>query len=533
MENSGSAAAFSGPGDVERLVHVAVHDRTGEMVEGGFVDRWESNASRAIGALEEIFERRGVSDADAALVLAAVREPDARADAAVALLTGLGRWTRPIVEELLDDALPAARVVAVRAGAHLLDPVFLLRPLRDADPAVRAAAVRALAEHRQKVPGAGTHLARALEDEDARVRAAAGATQGFLDDPAAGEALAVRLSVEPDARARKSIIAAVARKTRSEGTHVGPDTLARRIGEPIRAMLLRELNNSDPGIRVLVASALERLRGEDVAAAMLERLRTEENGKVRATLLLFHGYPAIADRALPVLAPLLASDADPLIRTRAGFLLEGFGAAAAAPLIAALSDPDGGVRRAAVMSLGKVGDRRALPALAEEFAKPASRGFRRETEIAIRDVATRASAAEPVAPTPELAARIQGWIDELQPEPGSGWPVRVCREELNALPLHASLIYMWALRPDGTLLCMDHEAFAHPTEPETDRLAAFAAMVQGARTHPELRELIPPAPAGVQPCDSCDGNGWRADGGFCSICGGLGWWVPWDGPGRT
>ena len=527
MERPEPASPPADDEPVEPLVRTALHDRGGEMVEGGFVDRWEPKAARAVDALDEIFARRGFSDADAAVIRAAVRRPDAPAGAAAALLCGLGRWTRPIVQALLDDPLPAARVVGVRAGARLLHPVFLLPPLRDADPAVRAAAVRALAEHRHAVPGARAHLARALDDPDPRVRAAAGATDGFLDDPATAEALAQRLEVETDDRARRSTLIAIARKTRTEGTHVPPDALARRMGEPMRRVLLRELDNGDPRIRALIASALERLRGPDVAGAMLERLRVEENHDVRATLLLFKGYPAVAERALPVLTGLLAADADPLIRTRAAFLLEDFGAAAAAPLAAALGDPAVAVRRAAVMGLGTVGSARALPPLADEFAKPASRGYLRELESAIRDVLIRMARMAPPAPSPGLSARIREWIDALHPDPGTGWPVRVCKEELNALPLHSTLIYLWALRPDGTLLCMDHEAFAHPTEPETDPLAAFAAMVQGARTHPELWELIPPPPPGAQPCDSCGGNGWRADGDFCLSCRGLGWWVPW------
>ncbi|HYJ80032.1 MAG TPA: HEAT repeat domain-containing protein [Longimicrobiaceae bacterium] len=496
------------------------------MVEGGFVDHWESHASRAIESLQDIFSARGLSDADAALIRAAVRDPAATADAAATLLSELAPWTRSIVEELLDDPLPAARAVAVAAGARLLDPVFLLRPLRDADPAVRAAAVRALAEHRQQVPGAGAHLARALGDADAGVRAAAGATQDFYGNPAAGEALVHRLSVERDARARNAIIAAVARKTRTEGTHADHGTVARRIGVPLQAMLLKELHNDDARVRALVASALERLRGEAVAAAMLERLLVEENPRVRATLLLFNGYPAVAGRALPVLASLLGSDADPLVRTRAGHLLEAFGEPAAPTLTAALDDPDPNVRRAAAMGLGKVGDARSLAGLLGEYAKPASRGFRREVETAIGDVVARSSSGEPRGPSPELSARIQGWVDELDPAPGGGWPIRVCKEELNALPVHSSIIYIWALRPDGTVLCMDHESFGHPTEPETERLAVFAALVHGARHHPELRELIPPPPAGAQPCDTCDGNGWRADGSHCFSCQALGWWIP-------
>ena len=136
---------------------------------------------------------------------------------------------------------------------------------------------------------------------------------------------------------------------------------------------------------------------------------------------------------------------------------------------------------------------------------------------------------EPLTPSPELAAHIQRWIDELQPDPLRGWPVRVCKEELNALPLHSTLIYLWAIRPDGAVLCMDHEAFGHPTEPETNPLVRYAVILQGARAYPELQALAPARPAGAQPCDDCQGTGALAQGEAaptpCFRCRGLGWLV--------
>ncbi len=134
----------------------------------------------------------------------------------------------------------------------------------------------------------------------------------------------------------------------------------------------------------------------------------------------------------------------------------------------------------------------------------------------------------PVAP--ELAARIQRRIDELEPASPGDWPVRVCKEELNSLPLHSNSIYIWAIRPDGTVLCMDYEAFAHPTEPETNALALYAVMVHGARRYPELQEVVPAPPAGARPCGTCGGTG--RDGeeagahGSCLGCSGLGWNAP-------
>ena len=137
---------------------------------------------------------------------------------------------------------------------------------------------------------------------------------------------------------------------------------------------------------------------------------------------------------------------------------------------------------------------------------------------------------ESLTPSPELAARIRQWIDELPTEGLQFWLHRVCRE-LNALPLHGTLIYLWALRPDGVVLCIDHEAFGHPTEPESDPLTVYAVLAQGTREHPELGELLPPCPAGVRRCELCAGAGWTeaeppALGSVhCFRCSGLGWYV--------
>jgi hypothetical protein len=129
-----------------------------------------------------------------------------------------------------------------------------------------------------------------------------------------------------------------------------------------------------------------------------------------------------------------------------------------------------------------------------------------------------------------ISARIQSLIDELQPGDSLGqWLTRVCKDELNALPLRGNRIYLWALRPDGTVLRMDHEAFNHPAEPETDPLVLHAVLTHGARTHPDLQDLVPARPDGARPCRSCEGSGMVAckqDGyDSCLGCNGLGWVV--------
>lgn len=98
--------------------------------------------------------------------------------------------------------------------------------------------------------------------------------------------------------------------------------------------------------------------------------------------------------------------------------------------------------------------------------------------------------------SPELSARLQERIADLHPTDPQGWSLgesllRICQQELNALPLHANSVYLWALRPDGTLLCLDHEALTQPVEPETDPQRAYAAVVHGVAQYPELAEIVP------------------------------------------
>ncbi|HEX8697157.1 MAG TPA: hypothetical protein VF746_32355 [Longimicrobium sp.] len=142
---------------------------------------------------------------------------------------------------------------------------------------------------------------------------------------------------------------------------------------------------------------------------------------------------------------------------------------------------------------------------------------------------------EPLPPSPELSAWIQRQIDALAADARENWLMRLCMER-NAFPLSGNQVYLWAIRPDGVVLWIDHESFAHATEPETDLSALYAALVLGARRHPELRELIPARPADARLCDVCGGTGGPvtpaapAVEDICHGCDGLGWLVP--GPPR-
>lgn len=130
--------------------------------------------------------------------------------------------------------------------------------------------------------------------------------------------------------------------------------------------------------------------------------------------------------------------------------------------------------------------------------------------------------------SPEVGSVIQQLIDEMQPTTAPGdWLRRRCKLELNALPLSGNLNFLWLLRPDGGVWCLDHESFGGRVEPETDALLRFAALSRGARQFPVLLPLVPERPANVRNCPVCHTLGVVSDNcGFtdcCSCCTGIGW----------
>ena len=103
---------------------------------------------------------------------------------------------------------------------------------------------------------------------------------------------------------------------------------------------------------------------------------------------------------------------------------------------------------------------------------------------------------EPRAPSPELAALLRRWIDELPTDAPGSYIKRLCKEN-DAIPLDCTEIYLWVLRMDGQVLCIDHESFAQRAEPEEDAEVAYSRIEVGAKTHPELLELLPPEHRGL------------------------------------
>ena len=138
---------------------------------------------------------------------------------------------------------------------------------------------------------------------------------------------------------------------------------------------------------------------------------------------------------------------------------------------------------------------------------------------------------EPRTPSPELAARIRRWVEELPTEGMQDWIARLCKEN-DAIPLHCTQIYLWALRADGQVLCIDHESSSRRAERETNAVTAYAALAQGAHDYPELAELRAHNPEGVRECERCRGKGWtrarppEQGTDSCHWCDGMGWHEP-------
>jgi hypothetical protein len=291
--------------------------------------------------------------------------------------------------------------------------------------------------------------------------------------------------------------------------------------------LIDELANEDAEVRENIAKAMERFRTKDVVHAMLDRILVEKDETVKFALVRFQGYSVERERAFPILVNVMKNDPSPGIRVWTAFLLEYFGKEAEAPLLEVLEDERYGIDRSAVMSLGKVGSLKCLPALTKRYGDPKCHWFERELEIAIVDVVVKAAYGEP-PPTPkDYSQRIQGLIDASDPDPLQNFPAKPFKDRWNALSVWGTQLDHWGLQPDGTILVMDTDTFALHTEPEEAPLRRFAVMVHAAEQYPELTELIPQPPKNARPCKYCMARGWNPDESVgsttCWTCHGLGW----------
>jgi hypothetical protein len=98
--------------------------------------------------------------------------------------------------------------------------------------------------------------------------------------------------------------------------------------------------------------------------------------------------------------------------------------------------------------------------------------------------------------------------------------------ELEVLPLWIDWSVFVAIRPDGALVVVNHEAPAPDPQPAKDLTFIAIALVEAAANYPELAHLRPPRPSG-RSCATCGGAGTvsvgRGNVVLHCVCGGLGW----------
>ena len=513
---------MAAPGELDTLIYTALHDTGGHSVEGAFVDHWVSNASVALEAMESDFIASGFSSSKAAQIRLAMA--DASVESSVKLLSWLKEWTRPLVADLLADSSVHLREIGVRAAGELLPIDEWSAAFEDPEPRIRIAAIESL--RRALGHDVDSIARRMLADSDGSVRSTAARGIRFLSDSEGADRLVKLWRTDPDPGVRDAILDYVSEITAS---YTGDKSVEERAGTGIRDLLIAGLDHSDARRRERAAAGLRRFGGKKVAEAVYARLLVESDRDARHALIKCGGFAEIGERGFEILAQILA-DPDGAARFEAAYQIGAFGEKAVDPLIAALEEPEGPARAAAI-TLGNLGDLRALPALVKVYGEPADWRDERVYESAIRSIVVESGghrdAVRPEAGlTAEQSAVIQRLIHGLGPQSQLAWIARYCREELNALPVYSALLYVWAVRPDGSILQIDYEPFRLPDSPEEDPLARFAVMVHGARLHPELREMIPPPPVGTEICSGCRGRGWYEENETpidCMHCRALGW----------
>ena len=99
--------------------------------------------------------------------------------------------------------------------------------------------------------------------------------------------------------------------------------------------------------------------------------------------------------------------------------------------------------------------------------------------------------------------------------------------ELGVLPLWVDWTVFLALRSDGELLVVEHDAAEPSPRPVNDLTFVAIALVEGAARYPELAHFLPTRPEGRTACSTCGGAGTlsmsRGSVVLHCVCGGLGW----------
>jgi HEAT repeat protein len=271
----------------------------------------------------------------------------------------LAVWPRRAPAELVDALLQAiddedgkVRSEAIYAFGIVARPPLtppqqekLIKALDHYDPAIRSGAARVIA--RQKFPGTGDALLKAVNDSHAEVRYAAMRALGAI-----GEERAVGALTEQLAYYKKG-----------EGAWSALDALARLAAPTSVPVFKSRLEDKDPYIRRAAAEGLGRA-GDATAVELLEqRVSSDDNAMVRAAcaFALQKLGRSYAGRIIDLMS------SNKVIAQGEEYLVE-LGPSMASVVAPRLQEADAGIREAAANVLGAIGDASSLPAL-ESAAK--------------------------------------------------------------------------------------------------------------------------------------------------------------------
>lgn len=327
----------------------------------------------------------GARSAEAQRWVAQLADPVKRERAAMELLR-MGNESAPALIEALQSREPGLPLLVgellLRLGAFAVPA--LIHSLHNDPPEIRIRVPALLAQI--KDPQVTPALMQALSGEYYTVRRQAAQALGMIASPQALPALLDVLK-DPEEEVREAAVLAV-------GVYCDPRTF-----DPMADLLL-----DDPAlaVRQAAAKALGETRHEEAVPFLLEALGDsfwwyEREGVVDGLLQAFEtvGQPAVEPLILALKDPegtvrryaalLLGRIGDPRaveplgmalydmhseVGQAAAQALAGFGEAGLAPLVEALGHPEAWIRQHAVRGLALSGDQRALPVLLDMLDDP-------------------------------------------------------------------------------------------------------------------------------------------------------------------
>lgn len=282
------------------------------------------------------------------------------------------------LEILRDDPDPDVRADAINRLIYWVDPAITAAfqsALRDVDVRVRLAAIAAIrARHEKESLGA---LRKGLRDSDAEVRKATALAlatfhdseaiadlRPLLEDDATRNAALRALAAAGDTDSIEPLIAILSSDVLPTGELIATIENVAEVADPRLIMPIIELlNDAEDGVRQAAAIALGQM-GHTAAFHPLVEVANDEEDEMLAQAAIVSLGRLKDERAIPVLFEFVTDGADDETRILGLEALLEVGAPITELLAAILEeDPSEWMRQAAAHALGKSGDPRAFDLL--------------------------------------------------------------------------------------------------------------------------------------------------------------------------